>query len=336
SSALACRSRSGYAAISGRTKRRSPAERAEGLGGSPSGAARSPWGAARSPRACLAPYRAWLAPDRACLAPDRAWLVPDRAPLTPHRAPPAPDRARPAPDRACLVPHRARPAPPGCTSLPIGRGSLLIGRGLLPIGRALLPIGRGLPPIVRGSLPIIRSLRESHKIARVRRRARISGRCMRSKRDVLDQLNRDELLDAVDQAGLEVRDRRVRADLVDVLAGSRKVPLAEVLGRLPRTRLKEICVALGLDDSGREKALLIERLAGPGRAAAPDPPPASGGEEAGPVKVEPPPATAVRSRSTGGPPLGLEAKLWAAADALRNNMDAAEYKHVVLGLIFLK
>lgn len=33
---------------------------------------------------------------------------------------------------------------------------------------------------------------------------------------------------------------------------------------------------------------------------------------------------------------GLEAKLWAAADALRNNMDAAEYKHVALGLIFLK
>jgi len=34
--------------------------------------------------------------------------------------------------------------------------------------------------------------------------------------------------------------------------------------------------------------------------------------------------------------LGFEAKLWAAADALRNIMDAAEYKHVVLGLIFLK
>jgi len=32
----------------------------------------------------------------------------------------------------------------------------------------------------------------------------------------------------------------------------------------------------------------------------------------------------------------LRAKLWAAADALRANMDAAEYKHVVLGLIFLK
>jgi type I restriction enzyme M protein len=34
--------------------------------------------------------------------------------------------------------------------------------------------------------------------------------------------------------------------------------------------------------------------------------------------------------------LGFESQLWAAADALRGSMDAAEYKHVVLGLIFLK
>ena len=33
--------------------------------------------------------------------------------------------------------------------------------------------------------------------------------------------------------------------------------------------------------------------------------------------------------------LGFETKLWAAADALRNNMGATEYKHVVMGLIFL-
>ena len=37
-----------------------------------------------------------------------------------------------------------------------------------------------------------------------------------------------------------------------------------------------------------------------------------------------------------GATLGFEATLWQAADKLRNNMDAAEYKHVVLGLIFLK
>ena len=40
--------------------------------------------------------------------------------------------------------------------------------------------------------------------------------------------------------------------------------------------------------------------------------------------------------ATGGGPIGFETQLWAAADALRNNMDAAEYKHVVLGLLFLK
>lgn len=48
-----------------------------------------------------------------------------------------------------------------------------------------------------------------------------------------------------------------------------------------------------------------------------------------------------RSRTSNGSDkssasLGFEAKLWLAADKLRNNMDAAEYKHVVLGLIFLK
>jgi len=170
---------------------------------------------------------------------------------------------------------------------------------------------------------------------------------MPSKREVLDQLKRDELLAAVDQTGLEVRDRRVRSPLVEALAASRKAPLAEILGTLPRTRLKEICRALDLDDGGREKALLIERLAGPGRshpseALTPGPSPASGrgetnknnegqGEDARVRGAGP----KIRSNGTTAP-LGFEAKLWAAADALRNNMDAAEYKHVVLGLIFLK
>jgi type I restriction enzyme M protein len=34
--------------------------------------------------------------------------------------------------------------------------------------------------------------------------------------------------------------------------------------------------------------------------------------------------------------LRFEAKLWLTVDKLRSNMDAAEYKHVVLGLVFLK
>lgn len=43
------------------------------------------------------------------------------------------------------------------------------------------------------------------------------------------------------------------------------------------------------------------------------------------------------AKSNGnGSNLGFEEKLWAAADKLRGHMDAAEYKHVVLGLVFLK
>ena len=34
--------------------------------------------------------------------------------------------------------------------------------------------------------------------------------------------------------------------------------------------------------------------------------------------------------------VGFEKQIWSAADVLRVSMDAAEYKHVVLGLIFLK
>ena len=42
------------------------------------------------------------------------------------------------------------------------------------------------------------------------------------------------------------------------------------------------------------------------------------------------------SKSSNGANLGFEQKLWQAADKLRGHMDAAEYKHVVLGLVFLK
>ena len=42
------------------------------------------------------------------------------------------------------------------------------------------------------------------------------------------------------------------------------------------------------------------------------------------------------TQNDSGATTGYEAELWAMADALRGSMDAAEYKHVVLGLIFLK
>ena len=42
-----------------------------------------------------------------------------------------------------------------------------------------------------------------------------------------------------------------------------------------------------------------------------------------------------KGKSTGAN-LGFGEKMWQAADKLRGHMDAAEYKHVVLGLVFLK
>jgi type I restriction enzyme M protein len=43
-----------------------------------------------------------------------------------------------------------------------------------------------------------------------------------------------------------------------------------------------------------------------------------------------------QSAEATGATVGYEAQLWQMADALRGRMHAAEYKHVVLGLIFLK
>ncbi|HEY2406572.1 MAG TPA: class I SAM-dependent DNA methyltransferase [Polyangiaceae bacterium] len=57
-------------------------------------------------------------------------------------------------------------------------------------------------------------------------------------------------------------------------------------------------------------------------------------------RQEPTPASATGaangSPSARGGVAGFREQLWASADKLRGNMDAAEYKHVVLGLIFLK
>jgi type I restriction enzyme M protein len=70
---------------------------------------------------------------------------------------------------------------------------------------------------------------------------------MRSKREVLEHIKRDELLAAVDRFELTVEDRRLRSELVDALGRSRRAELRTILEDLPRARLKE-------------KARLIARL----------------------------------------------------------------------------
>ncbi|MCB1150682.1 N-6 DNA methylase, partial [bacterium] len=170
---------------------------------------------------------------------------------------------------------------------------------------------------------------------------------MPTKRAVLELLKADELRAGVDAFELEVGDRRVHADLVEALAHSKKARLADVLADLSRNRLKELCRELGLDDSGREKALIIDRLTG---QASPQPyataqlslehatatPSSASATPKAPRAAKAPKAAKPTKGEKKSASLGFEQQLWAAADLLRNNMDPSEYKHVVLGLIFLK
>jgi len=167
---------------------------------------------------------------------------------------------------------------------------------------------------------------------------------MGRKRDVLGELRRAELVEAVDRLGLAVTDRRVVGQLVDVLAASRRAALVEVLVALSRDRLKEICRALGLDDSGREKTAIMARLAG-------EPAPRGAKTTAPGSVTEGEDERAERSRRgqlseperTAGPGPGetltverLERYLWSAADILRGSIDSSDYKNYIFGLLFLK
>jgi type I restriction enzyme M protein len=160
---------------------------------------------------------------------------------------------------------------------------------------------------------------------------------MATKRAILEHFTADELRVVVERAGLIVDDRRARSPMVDAIAGSRKADLEPSLAEMSRDRLKELCAKLGLDDAGREKASLVARILGRETNAA--------GSEPGPSSPKTPESNALTLRAgaakangapNSGGDLGFERTLWQAADKLRNNMDAAEYKHVVLGLIFLK
>ena len=152
---------------------------------------------------------------------------------------------------------------------------------------------------------------------------------MPTKRAILAELFADELRANVDYYELQVDDRRVKAQLIDALARSRKARAGEILQNLFRDRLKELCRALDLDDSGRRKADLVARLAGP-TAPSPDdreaPPPAA------PRRVADPPVVPASTLTVAQ----LEQYLWSAADILRGSIDSSDYKTYIFGLLFLK
>ncbi len=248
-----------------------------------------------------------------------------------------------------------------------------------------------------------------------------------TRRSILERLTRARLLELAQAAELWGLSRLPKAEVLTALVRSRSLTTRELLERLRRDELKAICRAHGLDDRGREKALLVERIlandaavsrgatrrvkrgtkkratgkvatkkratrvaAGDAvarstgkrrikkvatkkvatkKVAVRDAPAQATGRTTARIaterrrtevgterKVAQPSAEArpasrragatagsSRSRRGGdsaregsGATVGYEAELWRMADALRGSMDAAEYKHVVLGLIFLK
>jgi type I restriction enzyme M protein len=155
---------------------------------------------------------------------------------------------------------------------------------------------------------------------------------MPSKRDVLAQFSRDELVGAAERFELAVADRRVKDQLFEAVASSKKAGLADIVGALSRDRLKELCRSLGLEDAGKEKTALIDRLTGA---------PAKVMSNTAKVTGSSPPTAVPAERVDLSPAdhltIGrLEGYLWSAADILRGSIDSSDYKNFIFGLLFLK
>ena len=138
---------------------------------------------------------------------------------------------------------------------------------------------------------------------------------------------------------------------MDALVVSRKATLMDILDGYSRDRLKELCRALDLDDSGREKAVLLDRLTGtrvsvaPGRPSTRPVEPSRAARPAltstprrGPAPARPESRLQQKGSSMANNGSELGARLWDAADELRANskLKSSEYSIPVLGLIFLR
>jgi type I restriction enzyme M protein len=157
---------------------------------------------------------------------------------------------------------------------------------------------------------------------------------MPQKRDVLQHLTRDELLSVVERFELTPKDRRAKDGLIDAIAASKKATLIEILPDLSRDRLKELCRAFDLDDGGREKSALVDRLVGTKTVE-----PAAQSKKSNGHATNGAGKVAEEIEVVPGEKLTvdrLERYLWSAADILRGSIDSSDYKNYIFGLLFLK
>jgi len=144
----------------------------------------------------------------------------------------------------------------------------------------------------------------------------------------LEALSRDALAKITERFGLAVHDRRSAAAHVDALMRSHTVDFGALRGHLQRDDLKEMCEALGLDTSGREKGVLSNRIvAGPTPSAVRNGH-GRNGTPAQTAEVQPPSGGKLTLEQ-------LEGYLWGAADKLRGKIDSSDYKSFIFGFLFL-
>ena len=182
-------------------------------------------------------------------------------------------------------------------------------------------------------------------------------------RAILEVLSSSRLEEIARRSGLPLTENAAPAQVLELCVNLPRQELRALLAELRVLELRELSKLLAQKPRGRTKEELLDGLVGPTHgylSLVPDGLITSPAEQtpgladealraanspATPPKTNPSPSPkptpkpipkAAKGKGEGRRALGFEAKLWQAADKLRNNMDAAEYKHVVLGLIFLK
>ena len=173
---------------------------------------------------------------------------------------------------------------------------------------------------------------------------------MTAKRAVLESLTRKRLIELAYAFEVGFGPTGLSKDrLVDELAGLRRTQLQQLLPRLSRDELKWACEELNLDDSGRQKQVLIDRILaskdGRAKKTGTQAEPSRGRRANMPASEQRtlfdedsvPDVPAVVQNGNGPLTLQkLESHLWGAADILRGSIDSSDYKHYIFGLLFFK
>lgn len=171
---------------------------------------------------------------------------------------------------------------------------------------------------------------------------------MHSHADVLSALTRDDLVILAARLEVSVGAQQRKDEIVETLSKVRT--LDDAFMELPRDRLKQVCRKLGVDDSGREKTVIVGRLfpkpvaraASARVSSAPTP-----RVVRAPLSMAARTETATMQRSlpfaTASAPTDrislseLESHLWEAANILRGSpVDRTDWKSYILPLLFFK